>query len=274
MKTILAPTDFSAPALNAIYYGAEMARLTGAKLVLLHAYHVPVVASEIPVVIPGSDELEMDGLEQLGKIKRDLEQVFGNNLNVELVCIAGFAVDVIKDYCHTHTVSFIVMGMQGAGYLEERLIGSITTSLMRNSKTPLLSIAQSVKFKALKRMVLASDDEGFENPHLLAPMKELARLFNAHIYVLHIVEEDEAIPTDTKTQVKNKLAQQLQGFQHSFHSKYQVDVLAGIMDFVAEKNAGMIVMVPRKNTFQALFSHSKSKKVAFHTDVPLLTIHE
>ncbi len=274
MKTILAPTDFSAPALNAIYYGAEMARLTGAKLVLLHAYHVPVVASEIPVVIPGTDELEIDGLERLGKIKADLEEVFGNNLSIELVCTMGLAVDVIKDYCHTHPVSFVVMGMQGAGFLEERLVGSVTTTLMRHSHTPVLSIAQSVKFRDLKRIVLASDDEGFENPRLLAPMKELARIYDAHIYVLHIVEEDEAITIDTKTQVKNKLGQQLHGFQHSFHSKYQVNVLDGIMDFVAEKNASLIVMIPKKSTFQSLFSHSKSKKVAFHTDVPLLTIHE
>jgi nucleotide-binding universal stress UspA family protein len=274
MKTILAPTDFSAPALNAIYYGAEIARLTGAKLVLLHAYQIPIVASEIPVVIPGFDELEIDGLEQLGKIKADLEQVFGSNLTIELVCRAGFAVDVIKDYCQANTVSFIVMGIQGAGHLEERLIGSITTSLMRHSKTPVLGIAQSVKFKAVKRIVLASDGEGFENPRLLAPMKELARLFNAHIYVLHIVEENEALTATTKTLVKNKLAELLHSFQHSFHTKYQVDVLRGITDFVAEKNAGMIVMIPKKTSFQSLFSHSKSKKVAFQTDVPLLTIHE
>lgn len=274
MKTILCPTDFSAPALNAVYYGAEIARLIGAKLVLLHAYHIPIVASEMPVVIPGSDELEIDGLEQLGHIKADLEQVFGKNLTIELVCTAGFAVEVIKDYCHANSVSFVVMGMQGAGKLEERLIGSITTTLMHQSKTPVLSIAQSVKFRNLKRIVLASDDEGFENIRLLAPMKELARLFNAHIYVLHIVEEDEAITTATKTLVKTKLAQMLQGFQHSFHSAHGPDVLTGINDFVAEKNAGMIVMIPKRTSFQSLFSHSRSKKVAFHTDVPLLTIHE
>lgn len=274
MKTLLAPTDFSAPALNAIYYGAEIARLTGAKLVLLHAYYIPIVASEIPVVIPGSDELEIDKLEQLGKIKTDLEQVFGKNLTVELVCNAGFAVDVIKDYCHIHMVSFVVMGLQGAGYLGEHVAGSITTSLMRQSKTPVLSIAQGVKFKSLKRIVLASDDEGFENPHLLAPLQELASLFNAHIYVLHVEEEGEAIATDTTTQVNAKLGKMLKGFQHSFHSKHTADFLTGVNAFVAEKQAGMIVTIPKKTFFQVLFSHSHSKQVAFHTDVPLLTIHE
>jgi len=40
MKTILVPTDFSKIARNAIDYAVEIAKLTKAKLILFHVYHV------------------------------------------------------------------------------------------------------------------------------------------------------------------------------------------------------------------------------------------
>ena len=42
MKTIVIPTDFSETADNALNYSIGLAKITGAKLVLLHAYHFPV----------------------------------------------------------------------------------------------------------------------------------------------------------------------------------------------------------------------------------------
>lgn len=274
MKTILAPTDFSAPALNAIYYGAEVCRRMGAKLVLLNAYHIPVVASEIPIVIPGDDEMEKDGLENLNNIMLELERVFGANLKVELVCVSGYPEDAIRDYCQKNDVAYVVMGMEGTGFIEERFIGSTTTSLLRNSRTPILSIAQSVKFRDIKRIVLTEDYEGFENPELLNPMKDLARLFNSHIYVLYVRQEDDAISEQVKNSIREKLDELLHGFQHSYHSEPNKHIVEGINAFVLEKNANMIVMIPKKNAIQSLFFRSESKRMAFHTDVPLLTIHE
>lgn len=62
MKTILVPTDFSKIARNAIDYAVEIAKLTKAKLVLFHVYHVPVVPVEIPIVMP-IDEVKKETME-------------------------------------------------------------------------------------------------------------------------------------------------------------------------------------------------------------------
>ena len=58
MKTILAATDFSDSAQNAVEYAASMAELTEAKLILFHAYHVPIVASEVPTMMFTLNEME------------------------------------------------------------------------------------------------------------------------------------------------------------------------------------------------------------------------
>ena len=55
MKTILVATDFSAAALNAANYAADMASTINADILLLHVYHIPVSYSEIPVVVTPDD---------------------------------------------------------------------------------------------------------------------------------------------------------------------------------------------------------------------------
>ena len=51
MKTILAPTDFSASSINAVNYAADLALSINANLVLFHAIPFPIAVSEIS--IPG-----------------------------------------------------------------------------------------------------------------------------------------------------------------------------------------------------------------------------
>ena len=55
-KTILAPTDFSDAATNAIHYAAELAKSTQAKLVLFHTYYAPHLITDVTVVVPTLQE--------------------------------------------------------------------------------------------------------------------------------------------------------------------------------------------------------------------------
>ena len=51
MDTILVPTDFSAPANNAVNYAVELAKFFDAKLVLVNAYAIPPASYEVGISI-------------------------------------------------------------------------------------------------------------------------------------------------------------------------------------------------------------------------------
>lgn len=273
-KTILVPTDFSEVSGNAVNYAAEIAKLTGAKLILLHAYHIPVVTAEIPVVLPSIDELERDNMIGLRKIQENILQQLGP-LNVECVCKCGFAQEEIEQYAKEHDIDLIVMGMQGAGYLSEKLIGSITTVLMQKSKCPVLAIDKQVRFKTIKKIVLACDYQQIENKSVLGPLKEFVRIFKSHVYVLNVVPELEVVPTIDKAIEGVKLEQSLQDINHSYHCIENEDVVEGINDFVIKQQIDMVVMIPHKHSaFKNIFHRSQTKHMAFHTHVPMLSIHE
>lgn len=275
MKTILVPTDFSKAAANAIGYAVEIAKLTKAKIILFHTYRVPVVTAEMPVIIPNLTELEKDCMEELRKIERKLHLSHGKKLDIDRVVKCGFAVDEIDLYATKHKVDLIVMGMQGAGYLTEKFIGSVTTSLIQKANCPVLVIGENVKFKSIKKIVLACDYNETENKEILERLKEFAHLFKSHVYVLHVVPELELVaPVPDVVSDYIKLEHTLADTDHSFHYLPNNEVVDGINKFVTDSKMDMVVMIPRKHSIlKNIFIEPNTKKMAFHSKVPLLALH-
>ena len=274
MKTILVPTDFSKIAQNAINYAVEIAIVTKAKIILFHVYHTTVVPAEMYIAQP-IDEIEKDALENLKKIEREIHLEHGNKLIIECKCKYGFPVDEINNFAQTNKIDLIVMGMEGSGYLTEKIIGSITTSLIKKAKCPVLAIDKHIKFKSIKKIALACDYSEINTKEIFTPLKELAQVFNSHVYVLNVVRELEPIFTVTKSVKGIKLNHTLEDVTHSFHYTESEDIIDGINDFVDEKKIDMLVMIPRMHSvLRNLFNESVTKRMAFHTKVPLLALHE
>lgn len=274
MNLILAPTDFSKASRNAINYAAEIAKRAKAKLVLLHAYQPVVIAAEVPVVMPMSEEIEKECMRRLRRIRYQLLTKHGRRFNVEISCMEGLAADSINRYALEQKADLVVMGTHGITYLEEKLIGSVTSDMITRSTYPVLSVSSTAKFKSIKKVLLATDYQSLSNQTLLDPIKEISDMFNSHIYVLNITGKENELPTTTQAVEGIKLEQLLKAQNHSFHSAVNPDVVKGINEFIEEKHMDMVVMVPRyHNFFSTLFKKRNTKNMAFHAKAPLLTIH-
>jgi nucleotide-binding universal stress UspA family protein len=273
MKKILVPTDFSKTASNAIDYAVEIAKITKARLILFNVYSIPVVPAEIPILMP-VEEIKKDTLGSLKKIEEEIHRKHGTDLIIECDCRQGFPVEEINDFAEENKADLIVMGMEGTGYLTEKLIGSITTSLIKKAKCPVLAIDKLVRFREIKNIVLACDYTK-TNKTVLAPLKELAQLLKSHVYILNVVPELESVAALTKAIEGIKLDHALENVVHTFHYSRHENITEGINDFVNEKKIDMVVMIPRAHSlFQNLFHESNTKRMAFHTKVPLLALHE
>jgi len=275
MKTILVPTDFSKASDNAIEYAVEIAKATHAGLILFHAYRVPIIATEAVVVIPATGDIEQYALHNLKETKRKIQLQHRIGLEIECICKCGFAVEEINFYTNEHAIDFIVMGMHGAGYLTEKLIGSVTTSLIRDSNCPVMAIDQHVKFRTIKKIVLACDYKKIRKP-LLWTLKDIAQLFDSHIYILNIMNEAELVLNDSQSaSCGSALEHAFSRVEHSFHYKTNEDVVDGINEYVINEQMDMVVMIPRKHSgLETLFHEPNTKRMAFHTHVPVLALHE
>jgi len=270
MKTILVPTDFSESAKNAINYAAEIARLTNANLILFHAFHLPTIPSETPYVIP-LDGIEKAHLSKLKNIKKSLLHKFNNEINIECETKLGFAIEEINNTIQEKKIDLVVIGMHGGGYLSEKLIGSITTALLRKANCPVLTINENIEFKAIKKIVLACDYEKIISTSILEPLKEFIKLFKSHVYILNITQESPSNRIISGEPFKHAL----DNFKHSFHFSKNESIVDGINEFVEENKVELIVMLPHKHTFfETIFHERNTKRMAFHTHLPLLALHE
>lgn len=275
MKTIFVPLDFSKASQNALQYAGELAHLGDAQLILCHVYSLPTVISEVPVVLPTSEELEESSKKKLTKIEKKLHLSYGYGFAINSIIVGGFAEEEIVVIAEKYNADLIVMGMKGAGIIAEKIIGSVTTSVIQKSKVPVLSINEHLKFRRIDKIALASDYLEIKNAKGITVLKEIAKLFKAHIFVVNVVEDSKTMPTITSTVAGIKLDHMLEGVAHSFHLSENKDVIDGINSFVDLKKIDMTVMVPRHHTFfKTVFTEANTKKMAFHASVPLLILPE
>ncbi|MDF3027236.1 MAG: UspA protein [Fluviicola sp.] len=274
MKKILVPTDFSILSDNALDYAVQLAKKTGAELLLFHVYFVPASMYDPLLIIPSEQELEKETKSSLEKLK---EKILKTNPDAKISyhTVAGAAYEEIICYAEKEKVDFIVIGNQGAGYLEERVLGSTASLLIRESKIPVMVIRKEVKFKEPKNFVLAVDFVETDNKTVLKPLKQLARLFKSHVQALNIYTESKVIPTFGEIAEGFRLIHSLKFIHHTFFYRENKDVVAGINDFVAKHDIDMVVMITREHSaISRLFREPHTKAMAFRTKVPLLTLHE
>jgi nucleotide-binding universal stress UspA family protein len=271
MKTIIVPTDFSENAANACEYAIGLAKETGAKVILFHAFHVPVPATDMPVMVVTPEELE---IENRRKLEMDASALRGQHagVSIEIATRAGFAVEEISAIAKEVNADLIVMGIHEMGTIDELLIGSTTTDVMDKTHCPVLVIPANVKFVKPQTIALASDLKDLSDSCSLDIVKELAHLFHAKLDVLTVVKPGKT-PSVKEAAAGIRLEHRLEDIDHTHHFPVSDNVQEGIKNYVDQFAPGMLVMVHRKhNFFEKLFGESTTQKAAFHTHIPLLAM--
>lgn len=262
MKTILVPTDFSDAANNAAAYAAHMAKAMQARIHLFHAYHFPVPPTDIPVLVEPY-QLQKENGELLRNEANRLKKI----ANVEIKCITrlGMAVDEILE--EQKSADFIVMGMRGAGKLKETILGSIATATLRKAEIPVLVIPENVAYKRPEKIVFACDYLPGTDMHNLDILKE----FGSVVYVVNVTHKEEAVTLNIS--VEERLENELKDLEHFYYFPEKEDKVEAINEFAKIKQADMIAVIPHHyNLMERLFHKSMSKKMAFHTRLPMLAL--
>ncbi len=281
MKKILFPTDFSANAQNAYSYALHLAEKLDANITTLHAYlpiHVPanVMASTVGELTEMQKMEEWSRYEKAAKemhekaVERGLEKVEVNHVMEE-----GSAIEVIKKVAMDEKADLIVMGTKGASGIIGSLIGSNTATMIEEADIPVLAIPHNAKYHPIQKMAIATDFENLEENAILKAI-EYAELFDAELHCIHVNVAHNPL-------LGERMAKLCSSFADTPKLSFEIidtednlssveDVLEAIDKYVNEKNMDMLVMQTHKRTFfQKLFTVSYTKKMAFHTDVPLLT---
>ena len=273
MKKILVPVDFSELSENATNYAVELAKRTKAELILINVFYVPVFAYDAAMMLPTAHELERESIQNLEKLKKSILKM-NDHLKVRYYYTQGIPVDEINIYAIQEEIDLIVIGAQGTGYLEERIFGSTATTLIRSGVASILVINKHVKFREPEKIVLAVDYAETDNNSVLKTLKQLIATFDSHLFVLNVFSESYVPPSD-EVEESFHLAHALKYVPHTFSIAEHNEVVTGIKEFVKQQGIHMVAMIARSHSLLSrIFHEPYTKEMAFHSEVPLLVLHE
>ena len=280
MKNVLLPTDFSENAWNATKYAIELFKDEECVFHLLNTY-TPAIASSRFMATSLSNVQEGS---MRNSSERGLEEILGNikkNFNFpkhSYKTISSFSllVDEIKDIVENSGIDLIVTGTKGASGIDEVFMGSNTVRIIKSVKNcPVLAIPQHFQYTSPTEIAFATDFNRFYSLSELQPMIDLAKAFKAAIRIVHVQYEIKAL-SEIQMFNLNMLRKYLNEVEHYVHTVSELNSVSKTLEvFTKELDIHLLAMLNYQHSYMEKMTREPVvKRMAFHTQIPLLVIPE
>lgn len=279
MKKILVPTDFSTCANNAVNFAVQTAKFLPLEITLLHSFEISD-SSYINYV--GLDKeynraLLNDLHAELTAYQKSIKETEGISVDIHLSVTP--LLEAILKVTEEKNIDLIVMGTLGASGLKEKLWGSKTADLINKTKVPIMVIPHEYQWKKPAKFLLAINNFE-EDPEVLNPLFKLAAAYQARVEVVTYTEEN--LKASTHIEEVRKIWQ----YEGRLKEAYQDDTLTvtnisgsefeeTLQLYIKEKKIDVLTMITyqqEKSFLQRLFSSGFTKRMSYHTTIPLLVI--
>jgi nucleotide-binding universal stress UspA family protein len=273
LKTILVPVDFSATSIHAGNYALQLCKQAGAKIILLHAYEPP---PSFPMVegLVYSDESLRELLKQKMNALADELSKKEPIIKVEAMVIDGPLTNVIHTLTDAMQVFIIVMGITGAGKLKETFIGSNTLSVAHSTNIPVLIVPEQANYTSVNDIGLTTDFRDVAETIPYQKISDLIVSLGARLHVLNIDFNQQHWNADTPFQ-SGIVETMFERHHPTYHFIEGEDMAEGLSKYALTHSIEMLIAVPKKhNMLQKIFSGSHTKDLVFHSNVPVLVMHE
>jgi len=206
--------------------------------------------------------------------KTTLKTFCGDDIAIETKSEYGTLIVDINDVCEEVAAEIIVMGVTGTGKIAESLIGSFAIDVARKAKVPVIIVPPDAGFTDIKEVMLACDFSKVVESTPVASIKKILDETKAKLFVVNIDHNNKHYTDETSFE-SLMLDTLLQGYNPEYHFIDDADFVAAINKFALEKQVDLIITIPKKmGWFDALFHKSHTKALAFHSNVPLMVVHE
>lgn len=264
MNKILVPVDFSVTSSNALRYAIQLFGSTSLEITLLHAFSLnPTTMSmkNIDHIILEDSKQIMAGL--LEKFKKEFPNVI-----YKTKILNDHAVSCISSLGNSGEYNFIVMGTKGASGIKEVFLGSVAGGVISKTSAPVIVVPDAHIFHHLDEVILALSDTPLSGSNVIDPLRNLAKLQQSKVKVLHISEQN----TDTIEQSLRTIKDLNPSLEYAFGTG---DTNRDLHDYISMHKARLLCLVRgHKGFFNRLFKESVTLKQTFESPVPLLILHD
>lgn len=274
MVNILVPTDLSDLSKVAVQYAIKIANKLDGTITLLHVINIiqPIRATMRLRLNSLEQELLEIATEDLEALVKEVSKYSKTTQPIKFKIVKGTSFnDTVKREAKKLRTGLIVMGTRGASGIRKYVLGSNTASVIEVSHVPVLAVPELGEFKQFKNVVYASDLTHIEKEiNTLMPYLEK---FGSTVHLIHIASSLKEVSA-----LEKKIDQVV---QRSGFSNIIVRVMVNkkideaIDHYVGAVKADLLTMFTHEASFyEKLFDRSMTRKMAFHSKVPLLAFKQ
>ena len=263
---VLLPTNFSVQASYAQILLEQLAKKVKLDIHLAHVLPFPETVSILPdgqIQTCGEIDLGYVTLQRdltLQKLKEFKGQFAGYHI------LVGPSADAVIQYAEQERFDLIVMGAKATQGLVEKLVGTKTQIVVRNSVVPVLSLMCDRSDWTPEEVLLVHQ---FDKEDLVLPAAILAIIeaFHSRIHLLEFVQDqksEESVVAAMRAFVAKHALQHV-----NMHVLQEKDVQQGVLHFDQMKGVDMLLIGTHGNG--GLFHKSATESLINHMYKPMLT---
>jgi nucleotide-binding universal stress UspA family protein len=261
MHRVIIPVDFSTTSLNAARFTAQM--LAGKKDSLAVLYHNYEKKKELAECSRQLESLKKEILD-LGVATVEIEKEMGGDL-----------IENITRLVHTTRATLVVMGITGKSAIKQMLFGSNTLKLVDENIYPVMIIPPNAQYSEIKNVAFASD---FQNVELTTPstlISAVLEMFNPMLHIVNVSSEHYVSITEEYQRGKDWFKETFKDYKTEFYFIGINDFYEAMDNFIRDYKIDLMVTIPKQGSSSGLFfNNSHTKKLAYHSHIPILAAHE
>jgi len=274
MRTIVVPVDFSPNSDSACNYAIEIAKRTGAKIILMYAFESALLYSKIPLTTMQLDYsfLFNGAAKKLQTFRKKIER-HAKGVEIELSVQQGLPSSRVTELAMEKKADLIVIGSTGKGKVERIMFGSNAIRTIKHAPCMVLVVPPKATFNGFRKIAYATDltKDNLAHANKLLP---LANLFKSELVFLNISEDAD---------LKSK---QLKAVEEKIHKTVNYKIVSGIIsvDFdtvrgvnfsaKSQKVDCIAVYTRHHDLVNRIFGTSIASSLSLHIEMPLLVLHE
>lgn len=272
MSYIIAATNLSAVADNAVYYAADLANELRMDLVILHAFSMPVMIGDVPAPASLINDTEADAERKMDTLK---SVVAGKHpaLGVTSIVMYGNVIESIEHYAQSHRrPHFTIMGNSNTSEDSAWFLSSLKSAVNELS-FPIIAVPPGFSFSAPRSVCLALDLERKNNPATLENFAAYCAQTHLTLHVLYVLKDGG--DSYDSPEVTAALQKVLAPAMPQFHYQHDDNIDESIDRFCLKNNIDWLAVIHgRYSLFEGLFHRSHTKALAETAQIPMLILHE
>lgn len=261
MQRVIIPVDFSETSLNAARFAAQMLANKESAIAVLYTHYEN--ADDHDITINYQQSLKKEFLKTGVK-------------NIELVHeMGGDLIDNISRLAHTTRATLITMGITGKFAIRQAMFGSNTLRLIDKNLYPVMIIPPDAVYKGINHVAFASDFKRIEETTPAELITAVLEIFNPMLHIVNVNKDLHVSLPDEIIAGKEKFNKLFSRFQKEFYFITMNDFYEAIDSFIKDYNIDVLITVPKhQSNSTSIFKSTHTKRLAYHSHIPILAAHE